>query len=254
MAMGLPQRVEKFLESINIRLDALLEALRDQISSQEHTHADEQSAQMEARVTERQIKKRADTAAEAREQERFNKSYTQQVLSNVITLLGFFGALFVAFTAIGQWQEMVKATRAAEASAITADKSLNESAREFRKSLRELEAQTKAAQLSAQTAQDALTVQSRPWLSAEVSLQGGPIGNDSDLTFDRDGNLSITIYRQRKELWKVYRSRHSALRQNFCDADRRSISRSTEVAERILRPREDFDAGTREQDSFLQEL
>jgi hypothetical protein len=27
----------------------------------------------------------------------------------------------------------------------------------------------------------------------EVSLQGGPIGNDSDLTFDRDGNLSITI-------------------------------------------------------------
>lgn len=83
---------------------------------------------------------------------------------------------------------------------INAERQLAETRREFEsasassqrqseKALTQMESQTKAAQIAAQTAQDALTVSNRPWLSAEASIIDSP--NSSGMTFDAAGNLGI---------------------------------------------------------------
>jgi hypothetical protein len=197
--MWVPRRIEQFLETINTRLGAIQEALRDQISTQERTHAADRNAHNEARrqrtwrrIEEQRIKKRADRESESDAQTKFQKTYRQQIVLNVLTFLAFLSAVVYAGIAVRQWQEMIRATNAAEQSAITADRTLNESAWQYRKSLHELQLQTRAAQTSAQTAQDALNVQNRPWLSAEASL-GDSLSNGGGLVFDRDGNLSINI-------------------------------------------------------------
>jgi hypothetical protein len=210
--MRVPLRVEKFIETIISRLEAIKEALRDQVSSEEHTHTASQQTREEIRwqrlrrrIEERRIKKRADRESKADAQKNFNKTHRQQVILNLLTLLAFLSAVAYAGIAVRQWQEMIRSSEAAEASAITADKSLNENAYQFRKSLEVLQAQTEVAQRNAQTAQRQLeiiqsqfNIAQRPWLSTSIEITNftwtGPrLEFAYKITAENFGNLPASL-------------------------------------------------------------
>jgi uncharacterized membrane protein len=109
-----------------------------------------------------------------------------QSIVAISTCLAFIAAAIYANIASGQLEEMRKATKASADSAITAACALDENRKQFKKTIREIDKQIRAANRSAAAAevanteaQNALTVQTRPWvdigiISVDIKDYGTP--------------------------------------------------------------------------------
>jgi hypothetical protein len=203
--MRVPLRIEKFIETIISRLEMIQEALGDHVTRAEersatnqHDRDDEWRGRVGRTLAEREIQKREERKKYAQTQ----KGLNNQFWLNILTFFAVTGAWLYAAIATYQAVEMRRATRAAEESTETSSKLLNENAWQFRQTLREMRAQTRAqlnaaaasqtgadaAKSAATTAKDALVIGNRPW----IKVLPGII---KPLTFDvgRNGGQMATM-------------------------------------------------------------
>jgi hypothetical protein len=174
------------------RLGVIQNALRDEIDNEKQARdraqesADEERRQRwSRRIYERHIRKRAESEDRTYKQ----KTHNQQVFIGIVAFAGLVANFVVGIMMILQWREMTKATRASEGATNLAAQALYQNQYQFRvntdiaqgefeKTLRQMQAQTKAqwgavtanqasataATSSAKTARDALVIGNRPWI------------------------------------------------------------------------------------------